>query len=356
MRARRVIADATAVGEEVVAGQACEFDVEMRSRSHTLVARGGDVEGAESAPERRDRFGGCAFAAEAHRGGLERIPQLAELGDLAEVDRRDLPGPPDAFHEAVAFESHQRGAERGAGCAELRFEAALGEAGARRALEVEDLGAQVLVHVRLLGHGRPSVWYTDAGIPLGYTERPADAGRSTVTATITRTRTARPWLMLALGVVAQASSTVFVSTPAFLIPLLHTERGLSLAEAGLLASTPTLGMVMTLIAWGALSDRIGERWVIASGLAVTALAAIGAMFASGYIGLGFFLLIGGMASASPNAASGRVVVGWFPRERRGLAMGIRQMCQPLGVAIAAVSIPILAPPAAFPPRWWFPRC
>jgi MFS family permease len=154
--------------------------------------------------------------------------------------------------------------------------------------------------------------------------------------------------MLALGVVAQASSTVFVSTPAFLIPLLHAERGLTLAEAGLLASTPTLGMVLTLIAWGALSDRIGERWVIASGLAVTALAAVGAMFASGYIGLGFFLLIGGMASASPNAASGRVVVGWFPRERRGLAMGIRQMCQPLGVAVAAVTVPVLASTGGIP--------
>ncbi|WP_438882008.1 MFS transporter, partial [Bacillus cereus group sp. BC88] len=43
-----------------------------------------------------------------------------------------------------------------------------------------------------------------------------------------------------------------------------------------------------------------------------------------------------------NAASGRVVIGWFPKERRGLAMGIRQMCQPLGVAIAAVSVPLLA--------------
>ncbi len=169
-----------------------------------------------------------------------------------------------------------------------------------------------------------------------------------MTLTTTRTRTARPWLMLALGVVAQASATVFVSTPAFLIPLLHTERGLSLAEAGLLASAPTLGMVMTLIAWGALSDRIGERWVIASGLAVTALAAVGAMFASGYVGLGFFLLVGGMASASPNAASGRVVVGWFPRERRGMAMGIRQMCQPLGVAIAAVTVPVLASTAGIP--------
>ncbi|QJA00675.1 MFS transporter [Leifsonia sp. PS1209] len=148
--------------------------------------------------------------------------------------------------------------------------------------------------------------------------------------------------MLSFGVIAQASSTVFVSTPAFLIPLLHTERGLSLAEAGLLASAPTLGLVITLIGWGALSDRIGERWVIASGLALTAAVAFAAMFASDYLSLGALFLLGGMASASPNAASGRVVIGWFPKERRGLAMGIRQMCQPLGVAVAALTIPQLA--------------
>src|SRR6478735_1104953 len=155
-------------------------------------------------------------------------------------------------------------------------------------------------------------------------------------------RRPRPWLMLAFGVLAQASSTVFVSTPAFLIPLLHTERGLSLAQAGLLASAPTLGLVLTLIAWGALSDRIGERWVIASGLALTAVAAFAAMFVDSYVALGALFLVGGMASASPNAASGRVVIGWFPKERRGLAMGIRQMCQPLGVAVAALTIPQLA--------------
>ena len=148
--------------------------------------------------------------------------------------------------------------------------------------------------------------------------------------------------MLAFGVLAQASSTVFVSTPAFLIPLLHTERGLSLAQAGLLASAPTLGLVLTLIAWGALTDRIGERWVIAAGLAITAFAAVAAVFVDSYIALGALFLVGGMAAASPNAASGRVVIGWFPKERRGLAMGIRQMCQPLGVAIAAISVPVLA--------------
>lgn len=161
-------------------------------------------------------------------------------------------------------------------------------------------------------------------------------------ADIQKTRTPRPWLMLAFAVTGQASSTVFVSTPAFLIPLLHTERGLSLAQAGLLASAPTLGLVLALIAWGALSDRIGERWVIAAGLAFTAAAAVAAMFVSSYAALGALLLVGGMAAASPNAASGRVVIGWFAKERRGLAMGIRQMCQPLGVAVAAISVPILA--------------
>jgi MFS family permease len=172
---------------------------------------------------------------------------------------------------------------------------------------------------------------TMADHPVGPGDVP-DTGR--------RARTA--WVSLALGVAAQASCTVFVSAPAFLIPFFHSTRGISLAQAGTLAAIPTLGMVLTLIAWGALSDRIGERWVIAAGLVLTALCAAGAMTSQGYVPLGAFLLAGGMASASTNAASGRVVVGWFPREQRGMAMGIRQMCQPLGVTIAAVTIPVLA--------------
>ena len=152
----------------------------------------------------------------------------------------------------------------------------------------------------------------------------------------------RAWTALGLGVAAQTAGTLFVSTPAFLIPLLHTERGLSLAQAGLLAALPTMGMVLTLIAWGALTDRVGEKWVIAGGLALTALAAVGAVLSEGYVSLGIFLLLGGMTSASTNSASGKVVVGWFPKDRRGFAMGIRQMCQPLGVTIAAVTVPGLA--------------
>jgi MFS family permease len=148
--------------------------------------------------------------------------------------------------------------------------------------------------------------------------------------------------MLGLGVAAQAAGTFLVSTPVYLIPLLHVRDGLSLTRAGTLAAAPTLGMVLTLVLWGALADRFGERWVISGGLALTAVCAVAASGADGLVLLGVLLGLGGAASASTNAASGRVVVGWFPRERRGLAMGLRQMSQPLGVAVAALVVPPLA--------------
>ncbi len=156
------------------------------------------------------------------------------------------------------------------------------------------------------------------------------------------TDSARKWFMLALGMLAQTSGAVFVNGAAFLIPALHEDRGLSLASAGLLVAMPTVGTMLTLIAWGMLVDRIGERLVLVLGLGLTGAAGFAAYFTTSFGVLGLCLLIGGMAAASANSASGRVVVGWFPPQRRGLAMGIRQMSVPLGVAIAALSVPPIA--------------
>ena len=156
--------------------------------------------------------------------------------------------------------------------------------------------------------------------------------------------------MLGLGVAAQAAGSLLVSAPAYLIPLLHLQRGLPLAQAGLLAATPTFGTVLALVAWGAMADRYGERWVIAGGLALAAAFAFAAATMSGYTGFGVMLLLGGAAAASTSSASGRVVVGWFPRSRRGLAMGIRQMSTPLGVAAAALIVPPLPRTSESPHR------
>jgi MFS family permease len=130
--------------------------------------------------------------------------------------------------------------------------------------------------------------------------------------------------------------------PAFLIPVLHTKEGLGLPQAGLVASAPMVGVMLTLVAWGAFADRHGERRALLAGLALTTVAGVGAMTVHGPWGLGSALFVAGAAAAAANSASGRVVVGWFPAHRRGLAMGIRQMAQPLGVGLAALTMAALA--------------
>jgi MFS family permease len=155
--------------------------------------------------------------------------------------------------------------------------------------------------------------------------------------------TLRRWLMLVIALTATMCANVFINGAAFLIPTLHSQRSLDLAEAGLLSSMPSFGMVATLIAWGYVVDRVGERIVLVLGSALTAAAAFAAAAsASSLIAVGAFLFLGGMAAASSNSASGRLVVGWFPPDRRGLAMGIRQTAIPLGVGLGALVIPRLA--------------
>lgn len=152
----------------------------------------------------------------------------------------------------------------------------------------------------------------------------------------------RRWSMLAIAVFATTSANVFINGVAFLIPTLHSEYGLDLTKAGLMSAMPPAGMVFTLIAWGYVVDRIGERFVLTAGSALTAAATFAAASAHSLPLMATFLLLGGMAAASSNSASGRLVVGWFPPERRGLVMGIRQTATPLGVAFGALVIPRLA--------------
>jgi sugar phosphate permease len=154
--------------------------------------------------------------------------------------------------------------------------------------------------------------------------------------------TARRWSMLVIALTTTLCANVFINGVAFLIPTLHTERGLDLASAGLISALPSFGMVVTLIGWGYLVDRFGERLVLTVGSALTAAAAFAAASMHSLVAVGIFLFLGGMAAASSNSASGRLVVGWFPPQQRGLVMGIRQTAQPLGVGLGALVIPQLA--------------
>jgi sugar phosphate permease len=127
---------------------------------------------------------------------------------------------------------------------------------------------------------------------------------------------------------------------AYLIPALRHD-GFSLVRAGFLVACPTIGLLLTLIGWGAVADRRGERLVLATGLGLAGIVLVAARSVHGYVGLAACLALAGAAGGSVFAASGRLILGWFGRHERGLAMGIRQSSQPLGVALAAATLPAL---------------
>jgi MFS family permease len=150
------------------------------------------------------------------------------------------------------------------------------------------------------------------------------------------------WSIMIISLGVTATSFLFINGVAFLIPSLQARRGIPLTEATLVSSMPSWGMVVTLVFWGYVLDRVGERAVLALGSALTAAAAYAAASAHSMAMIGIYLFLGGMAAASCNAAGGRLVSAWFPPHQRGLAMGIRQTAQPLGIALGALVIPELA--------------
>lgn len=154
--------------------------------------------------------------------------------------------------------------------------------------------------------------------------------------------------MLTLGTSAQAIASCLLFGLPFLLPYLLRTEGLTLAQGGALVAAPSLGLVVTLIAWGAFADRYGERLAIAIGLGLTGVIGLASATVSGLGGRAVLFALMGAAGASVNSASGRLVMGWFGVHQRGLAMGIRQMGQPLGFGLAGVLLPPLAARGGLP--------
>ena len=147
------------------------------------------------------------------------------------------------------------------------------------------------------------------------------------------------WTILALGTGAQtAYSAVFLGIPV-LAPALQREYDLDLTEVGLAIAAANAGSVFTLLAWGLLADRVGERFVVGAGLAGCGAGLLVAAFAPSFAVLVLALTLGGAAGASVNAASGRAVMSWFRKDERGFALGIRQTALPIGGLLAAVLLP-----------------
>jgi sugar phosphate permease len=152
----------------------------------------------------------------------------------------------------------------------------------------------------------------------------------------------RRWLILIVGLLAMIAGCAYQYGLPYLIPALRADRGLSLRQAAVLISCPVAGLLIALALWGIAVDRWGERITLGTGLAAAGLALAGATTVHGTVPLGACFVVAGAAGASIHAASGRLILGWFAARERGLAMGVRQTGQPLGVGLAALTLPPLA--------------
>lgn len=125
----------------------------------------------------------------------------------------------------------------------------------------------------------------------------------------------------------------------FLRPVLH----LSLTAMGGLTAATSLGMMLGLLGWGSLVDRWGPRRLMLVGVpgvvAITLVLSLGATYLPLLLALG---LLGVALAAIPSGGS-RAIFEAFPAPQRGMAMGIRQAGVPLGAALSASAIPLLAP-------------
>jgi MFS family permease len=148
--------------------------------------------------------------------------------------------------------------------------------------------------------------------------------------------------VLASAAAAQASvSFVNFGLPS-IGPDLRRHFGLSLPGLGAVLTATLFGSGLALILAGIAVDRLGHRRATLGGTALAATGlAIAAAAGSSTATLIAGLLVSGIGSSVIPIAGTGALFRAFPADRRGWALGVRQMAVPLGGTIAAVAMPAL---------------
>jgi MFS family permease len=148
--------------------------------------------------------------------------------------------------------------------------------------------------------------------------------------------------LLVLAVASQASISICSWGLGALGPELRAEFDLSAAALGALLATGFIGNAVILIPAGTLVDRIGPRRPLLVGGALSGVALVAAGLAPSAALVGLALFVYGLVAAFVAVAGTVSVFHGFTAERRGMALGVRQMAVSAGGLVAAGLLPGLA--------------
>lgn len=119
-----------------------------------------------------------------------------------------------------------------------------------------------------------------------------------------------------------------------IIPLIRADMNISNAQAGGLMSFFFLTYTAFQLPAGYLSDRFGSRKVLFFGALISIIGNL--MFSQGltYFDLAVAQLVNGIGQAVGWSSAVKMIVNWFPRAKRGTAIGIFATCVTGGSSLA----------------------
>jgi NNP family nitrate/nitrite transporter-like MFS transporter len=152
----------------------------------------------------------------------------------------------------------------------------------------------------------------------------------------------RPRALLLICAVAVAVATNYtIQGP--VLGFIRTEFALSSADAGMIATAFFAGAATTMLAGGAISDRIGPRPAVTLGFLLVTVGGLGAgLLAPSFPALLAWRILGGLGSGFGFAAGAAYTTSIFDDRGRHLAQGLYGAAYLLGSGITLAYIPVLA--------------
>lgn len=149
------------------------------------------------------------------------------------------------------------------------------------------------------------------------------------------------WVMLIVATIAQTTATLITYGVGVFALFWKEEYALTNMESGLLVSVVNVGPLFCMLFVGRLLDQYNEKILISISSFLLGSSLLLTNIVSRFNGLLFVLLLIGMFYSVSQPGGSKVILKWFPKENRGLAMGIRQAGIPIGGTLAGVLIPFL---------------
>ncbi len=149
------------------------------------------------------------------------------------------------------------------------------------------------------------------------------------------------WVMLIVATIAQTTATLITYGVGVFALFWKEEYALTNTESGLLVSVVNVGPLFCMLFVGRLLDQYNEKILISISSFLLGSSFLLTNIVNGFNGLLFVLLLIGMFYSVSQPGGSKVILKWFRKENRGLAMGIRQAGIPIGGALAGVLIPFL---------------